>query len=82
MTLTWALIAAALLVAVVSAERTRRMAKRLDRMREAYWDLRYELGQVQARVARLEADGPDQAPAQTAASAGAQAFVPLSSLKR
>ena len=81
MTLTWALIAAAFLVAVVSVERTRRMAKRLDRMREAYWDLRYELGQVQARVTRLEADGSEQGPAQPA-GAGAQAFVPLSSLKR
>ena len=79
MTLTWALIGAAWLVAVVAVERTRRMARRLDRMREAYWDLRYELGQVQARVARLEADGAEHDPAP---AAGAHAFVPLSSLKR
>ena len=81
-TLTSALIGAALLIAVVSVERTRRMSKRLDRMREAYWDLRYELGQVQARVTRLEADRPDQPPPSQAAGAGAQTFVPLSSLKR
>ena len=77
----WALIGAALLVAVVSVERTRRIAKRLDRMREAYWDLRYELGQAQARVTKLEAERSDQLPSQ-AAGTGAHAFVPLSSLKR
>ena len=79
--LTSALIGAALLIAVVSVERTRRMSKRLDRMREAYWDLRYELGQVQARLTRLEAEGPDQAPP-SQGGAGANAFIPLSSLKR
>ncbi len=80
MFLSW-IAGAALLAALLAAERARRLAKRLDRMREAYWDLRYELGQLQARVARLEGDRSDQAPAVPQAQ-GANAFVPLSSLKR
>ena len=85
--LPWWTVGVALLAALAAAERARRLSRRLDRIREAYWDLRYELGQVQARVARLEADRSDQAPvadrAPVAAQVqGANAFVPLSSLKR
>ena len=76
----WSIVGVALLAAVAAAERARRLSKRLDRMREAYWDLRYELGQVQARVARLEGDRSDQAP--VAAQVQGAHFVPLSSLKR
>ena len=83
----WWLAAAALLAALAAAERARRLSKRLDRMREAYWDLRYEQGQLQARVTRLEGDRSDEASVadQTPVAApvqGAHAFVPLSSLKR
>ena len=79
--LSWWIVGVSLLAALAAAERARRLAKRLDRLREAYWDLRYELGQVQARVARLEGDRSDQAPI-AAQAQGANAFVPLSSLKR
>ena len=81
MIIQWVLAAAAWIVAGVALVRARRTAKRLDRMQESYWDLRYELGQLQARVNRLESDGAATSPA-GALPAGAAAFVPLSSLKR
>jgi hypothetical protein len=65
-------------VAVVAVERARRLSRRLERLKESYWDLRYEFGQLQARVTRLEAERPISAGAAGAASN----FVPLSSLKR
>jgi hypothetical protein len=74
------LAGAALLAAVVAGERARRVSKRLERLREAYWDLRYEFGQLQARLNRLEAERSDRPPA--AQPAAAANFVPLSSLKR
>jgi hypothetical protein len=77
----WVLAAAACVVAGLAIIRARRTAKRLERMQESYWDLRYELGQLQARVNRLESDGASTSPA-GALPAGAAAFVPLSSLKR
>jgi hypothetical protein len=82
LTLHWLLTGAALLVAVAAFLRARRTAKRLERLTESYWDLRYEYGQLRARVSRLEpasgdADAREPAPQATAAS-----FVPLSSLKR
>jgi hypothetical protein len=78
----WVLAAAAWIVAGVALVRARRTAKRLDRMQESYWDLRYELGQLQARVNRLESDGTSTAPTAPPPLPGATAFVPLSSLKR
>jgi hypothetical protein len=76
----WVVIGAVFLVAAVAVERARRLSRRLERLKESYWDLRYEFGQLQARVTRLEAERSDQAPA--AAPPAANNFVPLSSLKR
>ena len=75
----WTVVGVVFLVAAVAVERARRLSKRLERLKESYWDLRYEFGQLQARVTRLEAERPDQAPAPPPAASN---FVPLSSLKR
>ena len=75
----WAVVGAVFLVAAVAVERARRLSRRLERLKESYWDLRYEFGQLQARVTRLEAEHADQSPAPPAAATN---FVPLSSLKR
>jgi hypothetical protein len=82
----WLLIGAALLFAVGAFLRARRVARRLERLTESYWELRYEYGQLRARVTRLEP------PVTEAGAAGndvpqeaarpASNFVPLSSLKR
>ena len=76
----WILLGATLLAAGVALARARRLSARLERLRESYWDLRYEFGQLQARVARLEAERQEPAPAP--APPAAANFVPLSSLKR
>lgn len=70
-----------LLAAVLAWIRTRRLTRRLERLTESYWDVRYELGQLSARVARAEAlNQPVEEP--SARPAGVAHFVPLSSLKR
>jgi hypothetical protein len=82
LTFQWLLTVLALLVAVAAHLRSRRLARRLERLTESYWELRYEHGQLRARVNRLD---PEQAATAADASsppAGAVAFVPLSSLKR
>ena len=79
MTSLWLLTAAAVLVAAAALAKARRLAKRLERLTESYWELRYEHGQLRARVNRL-----DPEPQDAVASAGPPAtnFIPLSSLKR
>ena len=83
LTLHWLLTGVSLLVAAAALVHARRVSKRLERLTESYWQLRYELGQLRARVTRLEpADVPASGPANAEQPAGATAFVPLSSLKR
>ena len=70
-------------MAVAALVKARRLAKRLERLTESYWELRYEHGQLRARVNRLDpsqaSSAADDVPQMTG---GATAFVPLSSLKR
>jgi hypothetical protein len=79
---------AAVLVALVALFRARRVSRRLDRLAESYWELRYEYGQLRARISRLDAPAspdeplPEQMHATAPREAGQIAFVPLSSLKR
>jgi hypothetical protein len=75
------LTGAAMLVAVAALVKARRLAKRLERLTESYWELRYEHGQLRARVNRLDPEAPAPAPDAPAATS-TTAFVPLSSLRR
>jgi hypothetical protein len=77
----WLLSGIAIAVALIALAKARRLAKRLERLTESYWELRYEHGQLRARVNRLD---PEQAPqpAEAGPQAGTTVFVPLSSLKR
>jgi hypothetical protein len=75
------LTATAVLVAGYALLKARRLARRLDRLSESYWELHYEAGQLRARVSRLENTGAP--PPEPPVPAGRQgSFVPLSSLKR
>jgi len=80
--LQWFTTGAAVLVAVAALVRARSLARRLDRLTESYWELRYDYGQLRSRIAQLEPSAPGEAPVQERAAASQTAFVPLSSLKR
>jgi len=80
--LQWLFTGAAVLVAVAALARARRLTKRLERLTESYWELRYEHGQLRARVNRLDPDTQAANPTPSAPSGGSTtAFVPLSSLR-
>ena len=80
MTVQWLIAAAAALVALAAWIKARRLARRLERLTESYWELRYEQGQLRSRLNRLDPEEPAGGdPMRTAA---ATTFVPLSSLKR
>ncbi len=80
LTLHWLLTGAAFVLALVALLAARRQTKRLERLTESYWELRYEHGQLRARVNRL--DPEQQQSAGAAAEPPATNFIPLSSLKR
>ena len=81
MTFHWILTGGALVAAAMAWARARRLARRLERLTESYWELRYEQGQLRARMNRVDPEEPASA-REPARPAGATAFVPLSSLKR
>jgi hypothetical protein len=79
------LTAVTALIALVALMRARRVSRRLERLSESYWELRYEYGQLSARLSRLEGPGDPASPVAPASASGGDAratFVPLSSLKR
>ena len=85
MTLQWLLTGVAIAIALLALARVRRVTRRLERLTETYWELRYDHGQLRARVAKLdpEAAAPDSGSGAAAApKSGSGSFVPLSSLKR
>ena len=81
LTFLWMLAGAALLVAGAALVKARRLARRLERLTESYWELRYEHGQLRARVNRLDPEPPARG-ADAPPATGGTAFVPLSSLRR
>ena len=84
----WVFTGAALLLAAFAIARARAAARRCDRLTDSYWELRYEYGQLRARLARLEGATPggqgeaEGAPAPETARPAQATFIPLSTLKR
>jgi hypothetical protein len=75
----------AVVASLAALLRARAAAKRFDRLTDSYWELRYESGQLKARVSRLEVAAglrdADPAP-ESPRSEVKTTFVPLSSLKK
>ena len=80
LTFLWLIAGAAVVVAAAALMKARKLAKRLERLTESYWELRYEHGQLRARLNRIDPD-PAAAP-EPPRQAGVTAFVPLSALKK
>jgi hypothetical protein len=78
MTLLWIVAAAGCLLAVAALLSARGAARRLAQLTAMYWELKYEHGELKARVKALAGDvdppGPSASPV--------QAFVPLGDLKK
>jgi hypothetical protein len=76
----------AVLVALLALWRARAAVKRIERLSESYWELRYESGQLKARVTRLEVEtglrDPTPDPEHRQPTSSTTTFVPLSSLKK
>ena len=78
----WLGIGVALVLALSAWMRARSLASRLERLTKQFWDLRYQHGELRARVARLDPHAPADPVEPPAAEPPAQTFIPLSSLKR
>jgi hypothetical protein len=82
LTFLWLLTGAAVVTAAAALVKARRLAKRLERLTESYWELRYDHGQLRARLNRLDPEAAPAPAADPSRQPGVTAFVPLSALKR
>ena len=75
----WLVAGTGWVLALAALATARRMSRRLAQLSEQYWELKYDHGELKARVRAL-APTPEEAAA--AAPPVQQTFVPLTSLKR
>lgn len=76
--LPWLVAGFAVLLALLALGMARQASRRIDALSHSYWELRYQYGELRAKLAQLD---PSQRQEHTVASPG-DSFVPLSSLKR
>lgn len=75
----WVLAGASGLVALAALASTRRLSRRLAHLSEQYWALKYEHGELKARLKALAPTPEELAGAQPPVQ---QTFVPLTSIKK
>jgi hypothetical protein len=75
----WIVAATAIVLALAALATARRLSRRIAQLNELYWQLKYDHGELKARVKAIA-----PTPEEEAASAPQvqQSFVPLSSLKK
>lgn len=77
----WLIASASLAAALIAWIQARRTAKRLEQLSQMYWELKYQHGELRVQIQRMTGGPP---PSATPVPQGlpAEAFVPLTSLKR
>ena len=78
--LQWLLTGAAVLVAVAALVKARRLSKRVDRLTESYWELKYQHGELRVQLQRAAGTTPPDPPAPVVPAGNS--FIPLTALKR
>lgn len=75
----WLLAGSGWLLALAALATARRLSRRLAQLSEQYWELKYEHGELKARVKAIAPTPEEQAASRPAVQ---QTFVPLTSIKR
>ncbi len=75
----WIVAGSGWVLALIAVAMTRRVARQLAGLTAQYWELKYEHGELKARVRALAPTPEEQEASRPAVQ---QTFVPLSSVKR
>jgi hypothetical protein len=75
----WLVAATGWLLALAALATARRVSRRLAQLSEQYWELKYEQGELKAR---LKAIAPTPEEVEASRPSVQQTFVPLASVKR
>ncbi len=82
MTFLWFVTIVSLVAALLAWRLARRTAKRLEQISQMYWELKYQHGELRAKMQHIAGGGgpvPSVTPPEPPA---ADAFIPLTSLRR
>jgi hypothetical protein len=71
-----------LLLALVALVWVRRVSRRLDTLKQSYWELRYEYTRLRSQVSRLDPETPPEPAAAASPPDPAVSFVPLSAIRK
>ena len=75
----WVVAGSGWLLALAALSTARRVSRRLAQLSEQYWELKYEHGELKARLKAIAPTAEEAAASQPPVQ---QTFVPLSSVKR
>ena len=75
----WILSAVSCVLALAALVTARRLSRRLGQLTEQYWELKYEHGELKARVKAIAPTPEERVAAQPPVQ---QTFVPLTSIKK
>jgi hypothetical protein len=78
----WIVAGLALLLALGACAWARRVARKLENLTQAYWELRYDYTRLRSQVARLDPEQAERAAPDPAPQAASVSFVPLSSIRK
>ena len=82
MILQWCVTGASFALALVAWSKARRIGRRLEQLTEMYWELKYQYGELRAQLERPAGADPPATATPTPRRQPADAFVPLTSLRR
>jgi hypothetical protein len=77
----WIVPALGLLLALAALVWVRRVSRRLETLRQSYWELRYDYTRLRSQLSRLDAGQAGEPEAPTAAP-DSVTFVPLSTIRK
>ena len=75
----WILSGVSCLIALAALGTARRLSRRLGQLSEQYWELKYEHGELKARVKAIAPTAEERLASQPPVQ---QTFVPLTSIKK
>jgi hypothetical protein len=75
----WILSGVSCLIALAALATARRLSRRLSQLSEQYWELKYEHGELKARVKAIAPTDEERVASQPPIQ---QTFVPLTSIKK
>ena len=80
--LLWLLVSTGWLLALVAWMTTRRQSRRLAELTKMYWEVKYDCGELKARLRTLAPDAVDAPASPASPGAPPQGFVALSDVRR